>query len=233
MTSADLPTRISHRKIATLLGAFALLLLCATSRLQSADNESDKFAVVSPDGKFIFRQTIQWESEDGDAAFGVVDSRTGRAVLKDPSANLPPMEDSIACLWAPDSKRFAVSARVAGRNETTELFEWTGKQFEHVPSIENTIAALLALDRKAQLKKAGIPASTVLRHVWDSYRALKWEDDDRLTVLGSSTRSYDSRAGPEGTARIVSSITFTLKLRTKRCPQIIAQNTQGSAVSKR
>ena len=92
----------------------------------SSNDAPDRFSVPSPDGKFIFRQTVQWNSEDGEAAFTVFDTRTGRSVLTDPGASLPPMEDSIVCLWSPDSKRFAINARVAGRHDTTELFEWTG-----------------------------------------------------------------------------------------------------------
>jgi hypothetical protein len=213
--------QIKRWKASSFIRVPTLLLLCATLRVHGASDTPDKFAVVSPDGKFVFRQTM--ESEDGDAAFGVIDARTKRSVLIDPGANLPPMEDSIACIWSPDSKRFAVNARLAGRYETTELFEWTGKDFQHTPSIENTITALLAADRKAQLKKAGVPENTPLRHIWDMVKTLKWDDGDTLKVLASSTRSYATGNGSKDTANVVSSFTFTLKLEKNSRPKILTQ----------
>jgi hypothetical protein len=218
-------TAFKDRSFIRLLPLLTLLILCASSPLHGAPGAAsdvpDKFAVVSPDGNFIFRQTM--ESEDGDAAFSVIDARTNRPVLIDPGASLPPMEDSIACLWSPDSRRFAVNARIAGRHETTELFEWTGKQFHHIPSIEATITALLASDRNAQLKRAAVPANTVLRHIWDSYKTLKWEGHDTLKVLGSSTRSYERNNAPEAIIEVVSTFVFTLKFEKHARPKIIAR----------
>ena len=221
-----------HRrlKVSSFLRIAALFLLCVTIRLQAApdaaDGPPDQFAIVSPDGKFIFRQTM--ESEDGDAAFGVVDARTKRSVLIDPGADLPPMEDSIACIWAPDSKRFAVNARVAGRYETTEFFEWTGKDFRHTPSIEGSITSLLAADRKTRLKKAGVPDGTPLRHIWDAVKTLKWDDADTVKVLASSTRSYVRKNGSADSASVVSAFTFMLKFEKNSRPKILNQTAMPS-----
>ena len=217
------------------VGFLALLIQCASWRApaapDSANASPDKFSVASPDGRFIFRQTM--ESEDGDAAFGVFDARTKRSVLIDPGASLPPMEDSIACLWAPDSKRFAINGRVSGRCETTELFEWTGRQFQHVHFIEDTLTDRLAEDRNEQLKKAGIPASLALRRVWDLCKALKWEDADTLAVLGSSTRSYVWKKDSEDAAQVVSAFIFTIKLEKSGRPKIIAERAPFQEESRR
>jgi hypothetical protein len=199
-----------------------LLAFSVSLRLHAAPDTPDIFSVPSPDGKFIFRQTM--ESEDGDAAFGVIDARTKRSVLINPGASLPPMEDSIACLWAPNSKRFAINARIAGRYAITELFEWTGQQFQHIPSIEGAVTTLLAANRKAQLKRAGIPANTVLHHIWDLCKTLKWEDADTLKVLGSSTLSYVLKKDPKDTTQLVSAFTFILKLKSNAPPKIISQS---------
>jgi hypothetical protein len=210
----------------SLIRGLTLLLFCAAIRLYAAPDSTsvvaDRFAIASPDGRFLFRQTM--EAEDGDASFGVIDTRTKRSVLVDPGAALPPMEDSIACLWAPDSRSFAINGRLGGRYETTEFFEWNGKEFRLVPPIDAILAERLAADRNAQLKKAGIPAETYLRHIWDSYKALKWEDARTLQVLASSTRSYQVMKDPETSADIVSAFTFTLKLEKGSLPRIVAQN---------
>jgi hypothetical protein len=208
---------------------FCILLLLAlfpsphpSAAPVSANDTPDRFSILSPNGRFLFRQTM--ESEDGDAAFDVIDTRARRSVLIDPGASLPPMEDSIACIWSPDSMRFAVNARVAGRYETTEFFAWTGQQFQHLPSIEHTITAILATDRQARLKKTGVPANTALRHLWDTYKTLQWKSPDTLKVLGSSTRSYESKETPKAVTEIVSAFTFTLKFHKHAPPKIIAQS---------
>ena len=226
-----------RRQTVSFIRVLALFALCAPQRLPAAPDSTgqapDKFSVVSPDGRFIFRQTVEWESDDGEAAFGVIDARTKRSVLTVPGAGLPPMEDSIACLWAPNSKRFAVNARVAGRYETTEFFGWTGKKFQQIPSIEGAISTQLATNRKARLSDAGIPADTVLRRLWDVCKALKWEDTDTLKVLGSSTRSYESKKAGEDTTEIVSAFTFILKFKKNARPRIIDRNAPTSEESQR
>jgi len=223
----------ARQPITSPIRILVLLLLSAPFRLPAAPDSPDKFSVPSPNGKFIFRQTVEWKSEDGEAAFGVIDARTQRSILNDPGAHLPPMEDSIACLWSPDSRRFAINARVAGRRETTELFEWTGQEFRHIPSIENTITALLAADRNARLKKARIPASSILRPIWDTYTTLKWEDPITLQVLASSTRSYTPDKDPASATKLTSAFTLTLKLQKGAPPKIIAQTTPPSEKSDR
>jgi len=190
----------------------------------SSNDAPDKFSVPSPDGQFIFRQTVEWNSEDGEAAFTVFDTRTGRSVLTDPGASLPPMEDSIVCLWSPDSKRFAINARVAGHHDTTELFEWTGKDFHHIPSIANAITALLAADRQAQLTNARLPTGAVLRQIWDTYKTLKWQDHETVEVLASSIRSAPPNKDSTAPTKLVSAFTFTLKLQKNSPPKIIAQS---------
>jgi hypothetical protein len=221
-------TQNTFGKTAAFVGLLASLLLFVPLRLSASPPTSndtpDKFSVPSPDGKFIFRQTVQWNSDDGEAAFTVIDARTKRPVLIDPAASLPPMEDSITCLWAPDSKRFAINARVAGRRDTTELFEWTGKDFHHIPSIENAITALLSADRKAQLTNAHIPTDTAFRQIWDTYKTLEWQDPDTVKALASSTRSYTPDKGSPSTRNLTSALSLTLKLQKDAPPKIVSQS---------
>ena len=203
--------------------AVLLIALLLPAAIHAAGSHpSDTFDVPSPDGRFVFRQTVQWNSEDGEAAFTIIDAQTKRSVLIDPAASLPPMEDSITCLWAPDSKRFAINARVAGRYDT-ELFEWAGKDFHHI-AVEQLITTLIAAARKQEFKKAPIPPGNTVLHRWETQKAVKWQGPDTLEVLASSTRSYAPNRAPAKTTHLTSSFSFTLKLQKNSPPSIIGQS---------
>src|ERR1700761_2730664 len=70
--------------------------------------DDDKHTYPSPDGRFIFRRVE-------DLTYGVVKAGTEERVpLPEDAQTINPVENSIDCLWAPDSLHFAVNARLGG-----------------------------------------------------------------------------------------------------------------------
>jgi len=211
------------------LRCFSICLLVALllSTAFGAGAERDSFdeassgAVKSPDGRFVFRQLM--EPEDGNDSFGIYDWDAKHFVTVDKQDALQPMSNSLTCVWAPDSRHFALNARVGARYDATQQFEWTGKKFRRMPDVELPLVKRIEADRQLQVKGAKLPKDTFLKRIWDSYTTLQWKDGHTLLVSGSSTRSYMVKGGNDEMNDIVSAFTFTVKLDDQGRWKVIAQ----------
>jgi len=215
----SLPTFALASRWVSLLGALLLCTAFGAGAAQDSFDEASNGAVKSPDGRFVFRQLM--EPEDGNDSFGIYDRSAKHFARVDKEDALQPMNDSLTCVWAPDSRHFALNARAGARYDSTQQFEWTGEKFRKMPDAELPLLTRIDADRKAQVKAAKLSSDIHPTRVWDGYTTLRWKDEQTILVSATSIRNY--LVSHDEMKSITSTFTFTLKLSDQGRWKVIAQ----------
>ncbi|HEX8310750.1 MAG TPA: hypothetical protein VF614_05490 [Chthoniobacteraceae bacterium] len=194
-----------------LTAVFLVSGLPAPSAARELEDNAGEMAVPSPDRRFVFRKL---QGNDDGNVFGVIDGRSGKPLPID-GETLHPMSESVRALWSPNSKRLAVNARLGGRYETVELFQWTGKKFKQLGDIEKMMSGAVYAEIDRQLKAEGLPKDIYLRRIWDTFEVTRWIDDSTLEAQGYTSRTF-VREQPDAEPEDISSdLLFTLKIDKK------------------
>ena len=173
----------------------------------------------SPDGRFEFREL------QAGSGYVVVERKSGKILP------LGQFEDGITVvgegvpttLWGGDSRHLAVTYRAGGRYVTTELFAWTGKKFERMPSVEEVLQPLVEKERMEFLKKENLPEDMYLRRIWDTFRTESWRDARTVDVFVHSVRSFMRGKDDGDPEDLEVSGVFTLRFDEAGNPQVITR----------
>jgi hypothetical protein len=201
------------------LSVAALLASALFAQTLANDPEERGIEVPSPDEKFVFQKL---KRNDDENVFGVVERAT-RKQLSIEGNTLQPMEDAIQALWSPNSKRLAVNARLGGRYESAELFEWTGKKFKQIGNLEGLLSPVGHAEIARQSKAEALPKDIYLRRIWDTFEVRRWIDNDTLEARGYTHRTFirnEPDGDPEG---IASDFLFTVKIDKKGRLKIVSK----------
>ncbi|MEI6034884.1 MAG: hypothetical protein WCS65_11470 [Verrucomicrobiae bacterium] len=171
--------------------------------LASAGAQDEEATALSPDKRFVF----QFEDGQPDVPFGVFSRKSGKMVFKATDEANSSFVSTVRCLWAPDSRQFALNYRAGGRYNTTDIYRWDGKTFLKAPSFEEMLGARLQAEKAKDLKAQGIKADAYQRRIWDSYSTKRWIDVNTVEVDAYTIRAVatkeDDFADVAGSLRFV------------------------------
>jgi hypothetical protein len=154
-----------------LLGFVILAALAYPAGAQEAEGETEKtIEAPSPDGKFAFLHTVGAEHK----TFDLIEKKSGKVLLR-----VVDSDDGIGnrlsadVLWAPDSKRFAITYMIVRLGTGVSVYFRTGDTFREIklPELEADIP-----DRLTRGKKFGHIAAL------NSTSAVRWQKDGSLEV---------------------------------------------------
>lgn len=203
-----------------LIAVFLATGLSALSLANEPEENADATAFASPDNRFVLQKLKAQDSEE--EVFGVLERRSRKPVPIEGNT-LSPMEDALQAIWSPDSKRLAINARLGGRYETVELFEWTGKKFKQLGDLEKLLTGPLQAEIQRQLKAERLPKDIYLRRIWDTFEVKRWIDNDTLEAKGYTSRTFirdQPDADPED---ITGDFIFTVKIDKKERLKMISK----------
>lgn len=201
---------------------FQLSLVAALLAVSpAAFSEEGHKEVVSPDQRLVFKFT----DADPDVPFGIFEKEGGKLLLKAPEDTVNSFSDTVACVWSPDSKQFALNFRAGGRYNVVSVFRWNGKAFVEQPSFEEPLAAKLDAEKAKQFKKEGFAKDAYQRRIWDSQIVRRWIDANTIEVDAYSIRAVAIEGGDS--ADISGSLRFQLR-RDKRGKWKITKQTPVS-----
>lgn len=169
-----------------LLPKLSLALAVAWAGALSAfSQEAGVREAASPDGEFLFK----YDNADPESPYAIYSKATGKVVMKAPEETLTSFVNSVKCLWAPDSKCFALNFQAGGRYETALVYRRDGKTFAGLPSFEEMLAAELEVEKARDMKKQGIKADAYQRRIWDCFKVRRWIDGRTMEVDACSVRT--------------------------------------------
>lgn len=169
------------------LSLFAALLAVSPA----AFSEEGHKEVASPDQRLVFKFT----DADPDVPFGIFEKESGKLLLKAPDDAVNSFSDTVACVWSPDSKQFALNFRAGGRYNVVSVFRWNGKAFVQQPSFEELLAAKLDAEKAKQFKEGGFAKDAYQRRIWDSQIVRRWIDATTIEVDAYSIRAVAIEGG--------------------------------------
>jgi hypothetical protein len=154
-----------------LLGFVILAALPYPVGAEEAEGETEKtIEAPSPDGKFAFLHIVEPEHK----TFDLIEKKSGKVLLR-----VVDSDDGIgnrlgaSVLWAPDSKRFAVTYMIVRLGTGVSVYFRTGDTFREIklPELEAEIP-----ERLTRGKKFGHIAAL------NSTSAVRWRKDGSLEV---------------------------------------------------
>lgn len=173
--------------------AIPALALLAAASVACADTPR----TTSPDGRFYF-EIAATDADDSFAVARVVAKSDGQVVWQTPEDARNSFSAESACVWSPDSKRFALNWRAGGRYETADVFRWDGKAFVPSPSLEKFFAPRLEAAKEKELRELeerlpDFPDKQAVlrrsqRRIWDNVAVRRWIDNNTLEATGYSIR---------------------------------------------
>lgn len=155
------------------------------STVVSTSAEDGKKEYPSPDGRFLMKFT----GANPDIPFGIFEKESGKLLLKAPDETVNSFTETVACVWSPDSKQFALNCRMGARYNTTLVFRWNGKAFTESPSFETMLSVKLDDEKAKELKEGGFKKDAYQRRIWDSFTVKRWIDVSTLEVDAYSIRA--------------------------------------------
>ena len=155
----------------------SILVTCsqAVCAQETSGGTKKKIEAPSPDGQFAFRYTGESDSEEKQT-YDLIDKRSGKVLTSvaesDPDFG-PSARFYMKVLWKPDSKAFALTARLWKRGSNVEVWMRNDSTFRHfeVPELEAEIADTIK-------KGKSFPHVSEL----SSQSAKRWQKDGSLVV---------------------------------------------------
>jgi hypothetical protein len=202
-----------------MVGVMAMMLSMMTPAARGADEEGEKKPEFkSPGGRFVFRKL------GPELGYGIVERKTGKTIaMGENSEGITGVGESVPdALWQEGGTKFAVNYRAGGRYNTTQLFAWRGGKFAEMASAEEMLGKVVEKDRAAYLKKRKLPADQYLRRIWDTYRTLRWVDENTVEIYVYSDRTFMKEGDDELDDATISGV-FTVRYNKKGKPAIISR----------
>lgn len=144
--------------------------------LPGVAGEKPEIELPSPDGRFAFRETFDKDR----GTLDLVEKASGNLVchVLDSSDNGPRLKGDV--LWAPDSKRFALSSSEVRLSWSVSIFVREGDAFREVELPTLTDPEIPAKYEKDERL-----------HHWGEigvWRPVRWQRDGSLEICGKTTR---------------------------------------------
>lgn len=161
--------------------ALAALLPCV---LLGQDSEAEHKPTLSPDKQWEYRVVANTAVlvRAGDDKPVVNFSDVGE-VIKTQTGKLE---------WAPDSRRFALNYRAGGKSHSFDLYELAGATWKKLPDIEDTAAPvnqMIERSQRQQLKRLRAKKDANPNSVMETWRVLRWLNNDTFEAFGNSQKS--------------------------------------------
>ena len=164
---------------------FVIVVAGAISLLGTVCAQDEDRTVASPDRRFIFK----FHGDAADEPFGIFSCKTGNILFKPPEETKTSFVRTVRCVWAPDSRQFALNYRGGGRYNTTAIYRWNGSEFVKAPDFELMLSERLDIEKNKELQAQGIKKETYQRRIWDSFSTKRWINATTLEVNAYSIRS--------------------------------------------